>query len=526
MPYYLIHAGTKLQKMATDGSLADLELPAGVTISDARPARFALLNKTILVANAPSRTLLFDGGLNAHLASLAAPTAAPTVSAGSGSLIGDYVAAYTFAIKDANGNVIAESDLSPLSASITLATEGLALSSIQQSSASGVTARRIYRSASGGDALYWAYDLEGNNATTYTSTELDVALDTVAVSEAGLGAAPGATDVDRLKLVVAWKDRLWGVSDIEPDNLRFSGARKPYAWDPFNMIPVPPVGSDLVGVTGFLPRRDELGVLKLSALHKIIGSNPDDFDRLGVEEGVGSLAPDTCIVIRDVGYFLSHDGVYTWGPEGVNSISDAEVRPWFTTDLYFNRSAFSSAFARYNWRTHSYELHLPSAGQTDIDQWVQYDIDRKHWFGPHETLAMVPTSGGQITDDYGLPVPAVGSEAGFLWTQNNLAVMDGEFEIVFDVETQPYTETVPDVQKLFKELSLLTRDQGGGFVQVTPTVDKDEQTTILAPLGQTRTRLRRLGNGRLLTLRFTHDTFEEDCEIHGFEAPFHVTGRR
>jgi hypothetical protein len=526
MPYYLIHAGTKLQKMATDGSLADLALPSGVTISDDRPARFALLNKTILVANAPSRTLLFDGGLNAHLASLAAPTAAPTVSAGSGSLIGDYVVAYTFAIKDANGNVIAESDLSPLSASITLATEGLALSSIQQSSMAGVTTRRIYRSASGGNALYWAYDLEGNGATTYTSTELDVALDTVAMSEAGLGAAPGATDVDRLKLVVAWKDRLWGVSDIEPDNLRFSGARKPYAWDPFNMIPVPPIGADLIGVNGFLPRRDELGVLKLNLLAKVIGSNPDDFELIVVAEGVGSYGPDTNIVIRDVGYFLSHDGVYTWGPEGVNSISDADVRPWFTTDLYFNRSAFSTAFARYNWRTHSFELHLPSAGQTDIDQWVQYDIDRKRWFGPHESLAMVPTSGGQITDDYGLPVPAVGSEAGFLWTQNNLAVMDGEFEIVFDVETQPYTEAAADIDKLFKELSLLTRDEGGGFVQITPTVDKDEQTMFLAPLGQTRTRLRRLGNGRLLTLRFVHDTLEEDCEIHGFEVPFHATGRR
>jgi hypothetical protein len=507
MPYYLIHAGTKLQKMATDGSLADLALPSGVTISDERPARFALLNKTILVANAPSRTLLFDGGLNAHLASLVAPTAAPTVSAGSGSLIGAYTAAYTFAIKDANGNVIAESDLSPLSTSITLATAGLALSNIQQSSAASVTTRRIYRTASGGDALYFAYDLEGNVATTYTSAEVDVALDTVAVSEAGLGAAPGATDVDRLKLVVAWKDRLWGVSDIEPDNLRFSGARKPYAWDPFNMIPVPPIGADLVGVNGFLPRRDELGVLKLDRLAKVIGSNPEDFELLGVEEGVGSYGPDTNIVIRDVGYFLSHDGVYTWGPEGVNSISDTEVRP-------------------YNWRTHSYELHLPSAGQTDIDQWVQYDIDRKRWFGPHESLAMVPTSGGQITDDYGLPVPAVGSEAGYLWTQNNLAVMDGEFEIVFDVETQPYTEAAADLDKLFKEMSLLTRDQDGGFVQITPTVDKDEQTMFLAPLGQTRTRLRRLGNGRLLSLRFYHDTFEEDCEIHGFEVPFHATGRR
>lgn len=526
MPYYIVHAGNKIQKIGTDGSVADVSLPAGVVIATDRPARFALLNKTILVANAPSRTLLFDGGLNAHLASIAAPTVAPSVAGGTGGLVGAYFCAYSFAIKDVNGNVICESPLSPISASITLSTQGLAITAIQQSGSYGVTTRRIYRSASGGDTLYWAQDIDDNVSSSTTSAELDAALGTESVANLGLGNAPGSTDADRLKLVTVWKDRVWGVSNTEPDNLRYSGNRSPYAWLGTQMISVPPVGDDEVGVNGFLARRDELGVLKLGSVHKIIGATPDEFERLGVAEHIGCIAPDTCVVIRDVGYFLGADGVYTWGPEGLQSISDEQVRPWFTTDTTFNRSAFLNAFARYNWRTHSFELHLPSAGQTDIDLWVQYDIARKRWFGPHATLAMLPTSGGEIMDANSLMIPAVGSEDGYLWTQDNDEILDGEYEIVFDVETQPYTENAPDIDKLFKEISLINKNHEEGWVAITPIVDKDEQTEILAPLSQNRTRLRRIGNGKRLTMRFYNDGFDEDCEIHGFEVPFTVTGRR
>lgn len=526
MPYYLIHAGSALQKMATDGTLEAVTLPQGVTLESTRRARFALLNKTLLVGNAPSRTLLFDGGLTAHLAALTPPSTAPTVAAGTGTLIGDYFAAYSFAIKDADGNIIVESDLSPISTTQTLATEGLALSALALSTDSGVTTRRIYRCASGGDTLYWAADIDDNIGTTYTSNEPDAGLGTESVTNLGLGACPGATADDKLKLLVTWKDRVWGVSDIEPDNLRFSGSRMPYAWSGFNMIPIGQVGQDEVGVNGFLPRRDELGVLKLGMLAKVIGSSTEDFQLIVVQEGVGSYAADSCIVIRDVGYFLSHDGVYTWGPEGVQSISDAQVRPWFSTDLFFNRSQFPNAFARYNWRTHSYELHLASVGQANIDQWVQYDIDRKRWFGPHRTLALVPTSGGQIEGADGLPIPAVGDSAGYLWPQNNSEVMDGDFEIPFDVITQPYTESLPDVHKLFHELSVINRAQGSGYVEITPTVDNERQNSILCPIERNRTRLRRIGNGRLLSLEFFHDTMYEDCEIHGFEIPFTITGRR
>jgi len=337
---------------------------------------------------------------------------------------------------------------------------------------------------------------------------------------------PGATSVDRLKLSVTWKDRVWGVSDINPDDLRFSGSRMPYAWDATNMIPIPPVGEDTVGVNGFLGRRDELGVLKLNRLCKVVGNTQDDFQLIVVVEGIGTFASDSCVVIRDVGYFLSHDGVYTWGPEGVQSISDAQVRPWFTTDLYFNRAAFASAVGRYNWRTHSYELHLPSFGQTDLTLWVQYDIDRKRWFGPHKTVAFTPASGGQISDNDGLLIPAVGSKGGQLWLQDNSEIMDGDYEIQFSVVTQPYSENAADRHKLFHELSVINKNQGSGYMVIQAFVDNESQTSFLTPQDRSRTRCRRIGNGRLLTLSFFHDTMYEDCEIHGFEIPFTITGRR
>lgn len=526
MPYYIIHAGTALQKMSADGNVDTILLPNGVTVSDQRPARFALLNRTLLVANAPSRTLLFDGSIRTQLAGLAFPATKPNVAAGAGALTGAYICAYSYVIKDASGNVVVESELSPISSSITLTAQGLTISNILPSTTWGVTTRRIYRSASGGDTLYWAHDIDDNVTTSYTSAELDAGLGTTSVADLGLGTAPGSVDGERLKIVTVFKDRVWGVTNLEPDNLRFSGLRAPYAWDPDNMIRVPQVGSDEVGVNGFLARRDELGVLRLNRIYKVVGSSPDQFELIEVVEGIGTLSPDTCIVIRDVGYFLGHDGVYTWGPEGVQTITDANVRPWFTTDTYFNRSQFSKAFGRYNWRTHSYELHLPSAGQTTIDRWVQYDIDRQRWFGPHKTDAFVPTCGGQIVDANGLDIPAVGAADGYLYTQNNASKADSGSGIAYDVQTQPITGEAPDREKLFREMSVLCHEQAAGTLTITPTLNATAVAAISAPLTSPRSRLRRIGRCRLLTLRFQNSEVDQECEVYGFEIPFHILGRR
>jgi hypothetical protein len=384
----------------------------------------------------------------------------------------------------------------------------------------------VYRTASGGDALYFSHDIDDNVTTTYTTAEEDAALGSVSVVEAGLGPPPGTTTADRLKLLVAWKDRLWGVSDLEPDNLRYSGARMPYAWSGFQMLPVPQVGNDAVGVNGFLPRRDELGVGKLDVLWKVIGSSGDDFRMVKVIEGTGIIAPDSCVVIRDIGYFLGQDGVYTWGPEGVENITDDTVRPWFTTDLYFNRARFAMAYAWYNERVHSFMLHLAALGSSVEDRWVQYDIRRKRWFGPHKTGAFTPTCGGIINDANDLHLSVVGGSNGYFYLQHQAGFNDDTTPIDFDVITQPYVENAPDAHKLFKEASVINKAQAAGNLTVTATIDAVTQAAMTAPLTTNRTRLRRLGAGRLLTMRFQHSTAAQGCEIYGFEVPFHILGRR
>ena len=527
MPFYLIHAGNKIQKMSVAGVAADINLPTGVTISTTNKARFAILNGVIFVANAPSVNLVITNGLYCNLASLTAPAAAPTFTQPTaGVLTGAYVGAYTFAIK-VSGIVVAESPLSASGTQITLASKKL-LFTVGTGAQTGTNCRRLYRSASGGGTLYHCHDIDDNSTLTYDSNELDAALGTEDVNNLGLGNPPGTTTADRMKLLVAWKDRLWGVSNLLPDDLRFTGDRLPYAWDPDNMIPAPPKGMDTIGINGFIPRRDELGVARRDLLYKVVGSSPDDFRLIKIVEGVGCIAPDSVVVVRDVAYWLGMAGVFEWGPEGVVSISDETVRPWFSTDSYFNRAKFAEAFGRYNARTHSYELHLSNLGSSTMDRWVQYDIRRKRWFGPHLTSEMTPTCGGQVDDANGNPLSVIGSSTGFFYKTDQAAFVDGATTAIdFDVTTQPYVENSPDLIKLFRELSMINKSQAAGDLTISVTTDDVLQSgTIACPLTVTRSRLRRLGIGRSLKLRLRQNTVSQGCELYGFEVPYHLLGRR
>ena len=60
MPFYLIHAGSALQKVSTAGALMTLTLPPGVTLDPTKRARFAILNRQIVVTNAVSENIVVD----------------------------------------------------------------------------------------------------------------------------------------------------------------------------------------------------------------------------------------------------------------------------------------------------------------------------------------------------------------------------------------------------------------------------------------------------------------------------------
>lgn len=531
MAYYILNAGGSLYKVTTAGVATALTLPANVTIDSTKPARMAVIGRFVVIANAPSRGLFVDTDFNVRPMGLIPPASAPVLSTGaSGGLTGTFRGAYTYKVKDSDGNLLAESPMSPVSAQLAIAAKLLTMG-YDISPDSAVTHIGLYRTINNGgsDALFPWIDVESNLLTSFSDDLSDTLLaDITAPTE--LGAPPGTVAGTALTILVEWKGRLWGVGNLDVDDLRFSGAGLLYAWPDDYLLEISPVGADQYGITGIIPRRDELGICKRNIIWKIVGEDPDSFEPVKVVEGKGVFATDSIRVIRDIGYFLAEDGVYTWGPTGVSCVSDDKVRPWFTTDSYFNRALFSSAFAKYNARYHSYELHLAAAGSSSIDRWVSYDITSGEWFGPHKTDEFTPTGAGEIVDANGIAIPVILSSGGFVYQQNQSTFADGASAIAMSAITKAHSGDTPDITKLFKELAVINKAEStSGSLQIGVGLGKTDQATsksLTADLMDPRQRFPTLGPGRNVRLEFAESTLNQGCEIYGYEIPFHELGRR
>lgn len=535
MAFHLAHAGDKLYKIASDGTALELGLPAGVTLSTTRRARFAILGRNVVMMHAPSRNLLIDPNLVVRLLTPSAPLSAPSVALGAaGSLTGTYHYRVSFVIM--SGTVLyAESGLSDASAAIAPTADRVSLSNIPVSADPGVTGRRIYRTAADGEEYFLVTTIANNTATTYSDNQTDEEISILPVESDLGGSVPGSTDAIWFEGVVSWKDRLWAHSNDYPDRVHYSGNKRPFAFAEDAFLTAQPEGRDQEGVTGYAPRRDELGIGKRRQLWKVIGTDPDTFQMIQVQEGVGIWAPESVCVIRDEAYFLAEDGVYKWGPGGLMNLSRDKVHPWFTRDDTFNRALFSSAFAVWNQRTDAYELHLAAAGSTDIDRWISLDLKQLAagnlvWLGPHKTAAFTPTCAAVLEDDDGLVAPHLGASSGKVYKQNSETFSDDGSAIDFDVTGKFHSWGDPDRTHYWGELSVHSRIEAGGTLTITPKVgrlDASAQPSITHDLTSGRQRLRRLGVGAMAQLRFQNAEVNQRVELYAYEVdPVNEMGRR
>ena len=171
-------------------------------------------------------------------------------------------------VKDAFGNLLAESGLGPVSNSVTIASQYLLASNIPVSPQT-VTGRRLYRTTTGGSTYFPWIEVDGNTVTSVQSNLSDAALQLVA-APTNLGSAPDLTHI------CEWRGRLWGVDSNNIDVVRRTGAGLSYAWDPELLFEIPQMGSDSRGVTALLRRRDELGVARQTSFHTITGNTDTD----------------------------------------------------------------------------------------------------------------------------------------------------------------------------------------------------------------------------------------------------------
>lgn len=530
MSFYVTHAGTSLQKMTVAGDVSTLSLPSGVTMSSTRRTRFAVLAGSVLAAHGPTLNLRVDPAtLTVTPMSIPTPSSVPTVATGaSGVLTGDYKYKVTFA-QYSGATLISESGLSSASATLTLSAQKGALSAIPTSTAGGATSRNLYRTTAGGSVYFPLATIADNSTTTYTDNTADASLGST-VASTDLGNPAGTTTGDYLTLLTTWKNRLWAVSSGALDLVYYSGIDRFFAWSASNYLTLNPKISGTSGVTAFLARRDELGVAKQRGLWKIVGTGSDSYQVIQVINGVGVIAPESVVVIRDVAYFLSEEGPYSWGADGLRELASGRVAAWFQSNTYFNRDRFANAFATWNQREDTYELHLAAPSSNVEDRWVSYDLQRGVWLGPHKTGATTPSVSGQLEDISGRAMQVLGGTNGVIYRRHDSTYLDGTTAVDYDVTTMMHSGGEPDAEKYFGELTVMTDPQASGTLTITPTVgDQSESagTAFSHDLTEDRVRHGRLGVGRLAKLRFQHSTASEGCGVQGYEIkPVTIVGRR
>ena len=545
MPFFLVHAGSKIQKVAAGGSVTDVTLPAGVTMSTSNNTKFLVFDEFVFAVNGPSINLRINPSDLTATRPMSIPTPSTVITAATGAagvLTGDYIYKVSF-VERSGSTIISESPLSDASNTVTLAAQRGSLTSIPTSTAAGVTDRRLYRTTAGGSTFFPLDYVADNVTTTYTDNTADASLGTTA-ADTDLGNPAGTGASNRMTLLTAWKDRLWGTASDDVDKVFFSGINQSYAWSAANFLLVGPKGQNTTGVTAFLPRRDELGIARLDKLVKVIGNSAENFEIIDVVNGVGVIASESVAIIRDTAYFLASDGPYSWGAEGVKNISTEKTAAWFTTDDYFPRSMFSSAFGLWNAEENTYELHMTFAPTTNSvvgalvtsgdvlpgAVWVSYHIDTGLWTGPHRSSALSPTCGTSFFDDAGRGAFMLGTDTTTIYKGNDPTFLDGSSGIALDVITGLHTGGEPDAYKYWGRLSVYTKPQAAGSLTVTPTVGNIGDTAadaFTADLTLDSQFLGRVGLGRTLKLRFQHSTASQDCQLFGYQVdPVNIVGQR
>jgi len=533
MAWYLVHAGTNLFKMNTTGSWSTISMPAlttssTVSLSTGR-ARVALLNRWAIVVNAPDVNIQIDAdSQTAYKLSLDAPTTTASLAAGAaGDPAGTYRYAYTYAITTGS-RIITESPMSPTAGPITVNGTKVEISNISTSSDTGVTARILYRTATGGVDFYKLATIADNSTTAYSDNATDYDLALIGVAE-DKGNPPGSTTASWFTKIATWKDRLWASPSDNIDRLYFSGRNEQYAWGEENYFVIQPEGGDDYGVTALAARRDELVVFKRRAIWKVIGTGISDFQVIQVAEGVGCSGAEACCVVRDTVYFGNEDGVYEYGPNGVQSISRDSVHGWFATSEYFNRSEMDNAFFKWNPQYDQLEIHLAPTNTTSLTRWVSFDLKRRIWLGPHLTAAFTPTCGATVDDSQDLPVPVMGASNGHIYKQNATTATDNGTAIVFDVITKWFSGNTPDIHKYWGQPAVICKEETTGILKwesATGEMDAASNSTISLALTSSRHRLIRQGVGRFFRFRLYNDENTQSLEVYGVELPFHELGRR
>lgn len=321
---------------------------------------------------ADDAVMIKDNGTNTRTWGLTAPTATPAVAAGAaGSLTGDYKVQFTY-VRKSGTTVAAESNPSPASLVVTLASKVLSITGLTASTDAQVTHIRIYRTAAGGAS--YLYDQEiTNGTTTATSSQADSAL-----------GAQVATDHNPPPLAswtVVHQDHTWLCRDAaNPDYLWYSNRFYPEYFPTTQYLEIGNADDPLQCA---VPWGGMLGVFSRRTKYRVIGNAVSGFVAQEAVSRRGTPSPNGVISTEMGTIFPARDGIFmTTFSGGDSSLSDA-ILPLFMgetiNDMMPVNWNYPNAICAATYKNRYY-FSYPSGNSTLSNSIAVYSFDTKKWY--------------------------------------------------------------------------------------------------------------------------------------------------
>ena len=349
--FTLVVCDTVLYKLANTTPWAGTSIKTGLTTG--KNMHFTDFANRCYMCN--DEDGLFKFGVNdtaVRTASVTAPAAKPTGTAGSsgGSLgVGDYKFCYTYVDEDGY-----ESNASPVSDAITLASGEKVTLTIVNSGDAKIVSRNIYRTALGGAIYYYDGEVADNTTETYESSGADSALGTQVSTKHDT--APTSPQIpykrgNRLYLGDDANLCISALSDIE---------YFPAAW--FLLTP------DRRKITGMVEQARNLIVFTEDVVAILTGTDEDNFTFRKAYPGDGCIATRSIQNISNYIIFLSFNGLMAFNGSEIAEV-DAKLSKYLRDNINY-AAADTSCSCYYD---DKYILSYPKGSATYPTESVYFD---------------------------------------------------------------------------------------------------------------------------------------------------------
>ncbi len=306
-------------------------------------------------------------GTNVYNWGISAPTNAPTVSVGTSTgLTGDYKVVYTYARK-VGGSLVAESNPSPQSSTITLSNQSLQVG-VTPASDPQVTHIRIYRTVAGGSTFLYDREIPASSTGTETNTT-DTSLGSAVEYDndpppSGVNVVASAFSYNRIFLGVA--NKLYFTKRHRPDSVPTT-----YYIE---------IGTPHYQIMGIIEWAGTVFVFTKEGIYYLQGDTPSSFTLVrtmatrGLYSTKGLVATDKGIM------YVSYDGLYAFNGQVEVKLTDQKVDALFRGEAVNGVNPINISQLSNSWLSY-YKGKLffgyPDGANTKPNKVLVYDFEKK-----------------------------------------------------------------------------------------------------------------------------------------------------